>query len=72
MSDLNDQRISYHESRRGGFFKRMVRALTRWAWRDQVRQPINRMFERGLIDSRAYHEAHDYVNRIVNCTSPKA
>lgn len=67
---LNDRRISYSASRKGGPIERLIRRLTRRFWADQVRDPINRMFERGLIDSRVYHEAHDYATRVIYSTKP--
>lgn len=66
--ELNDRRVSYYESRKGGVVARIVRWLTRWAWKRHVRAPIDRMFERGLINSRVYHEAHDYATRIIYST----
>jgi hypothetical protein len=69
---LNDLRISYRASKNGGWLHRAVRRLTRWAWASQVRDPINRMRERGLIDSSVYHEAHDYATRLINATPPPA
>lgn len=67
---LNDQCISYHESRRGGIIARLVRKCTAWAWKHQVHAPIDRMYERGLINSRVLHEAKDYASRIINQTPP--
>lgn len=67
---LNDRRISYNAARKGGWFERLVRRLTRRFWADQVRDPINRMFERGLINSRVFHEAHDYATRVIYATPP--
>lgn len=69
---LNDWRISYVAARKGGWLERLVRRLTRRFWVDQVRDPINRMYERGLIDSRVYHEAHDYATRVIYATPPPA
>lgn len=69
---LNDLRVSYYEAKKGGWLQRLVRRLTRWAWKAHVRAPINRMHERGLIDSRVYHEAHDYATRIIYETPPPA
>lgn len=70
MTGQNDQNISYYESRKGGIFARLVRRCTRWAWKAHVRAPINRMKERGLIDSRTFHEAHDYATRIIYESKP--
>lgn len=70
MSDLNDQRVSYYESRKGGIIARGVRRVTRWAWKHQVRAPINRMYERGLIKSAVFHEAHDFATRVIYSTPP--
>lgn len=67
---INDRNISYHESKHGGAVARFVRFLTRWAWKYHVRNPINRMYERGLINSFTYHEAHDYATRIIYGTKP--
>lgn len=66
----NDLNISYYESKKGEWIQRIVRRLTRWAWASQVRAPINRMHERGLINSRVFHEAHDYATRIIYATPP--
>lgn len=63
--NTNDLKICYYQSRKGGWFSRLARACTRWAWKGHVRDPINRMFERGLIDSYTYHEAHDYATRLI-------
>ena len=68
--NLNDRRISFYESKHGGWFARLVRRCTRRFWIRQVRHPIDRLFERGMISSFAYHEAHDYITRLVNCTPP--
>lgn len=66
----NDLNISYYESKKGGWIQRIVRRLTRWAWASHVRAPINRMHERGLINSQVYHEAHDYATRMIYATPP--
>lgn len=70
FNNQNDRNISYHESLKGGLLARLVRRLTRWAWKAHVRAPINRMHERGLISSFVYHEAHDYATRIIYSVSP--
>lgn len=70
-SNANDRNISYHESQNGGIIARIVRRMTRWAWKAHVHAPINRMHERGLINSRVYHEAHDYATRIIHETKPQ-
>lgn len=70
MKSLNDLECSYYDAMKGGAIQRLVRRLTRWAWKFQVRAPINRMKERGLIDSHAFHEAHDYATRVINCSKP--
>jgi len=68
--DLNDRRISYHASQKGGFLGRIIRKMTRRFWADQVRDPINRLYERGVINSKVYHEAHDYATRVIYATPP--
>ncbi len=60
----NDWRIARFESRKGGWIHRLVRHLTKWAWKSQLRAPINRMYERGLIDSYTFHEATEFANRL--------
>lgn len=67
---LNDARISYHQARKGGWLERLVRRITRRFWADQIRDVVNRMYGRGLIDSYAFHEAHDYATRIIYCIPP--
>lgn len=57
--------IAYHDSKLGGIIHRIVRRLSKWAWKSQVRAPINRMFERGIITSKAYHEAHAYADAML-------
>lgn len=70
MKDQNDLNIGYHDSRKGGVIQRIVRRLTRWAWKSQVRAPIDRAFERGQISSVVYHEMHDYATRVINTIKP--
>jgi hypothetical protein len=65
-----DRQISYYVATKGGWFENLIRRLTRRYWADQVRDPINRMYERGLINSDAFHEAHDYATRVIYATKP--
>lgn len=68
----NDHWIAFQDSQKGGLLHRCVRRITRWAWKDIVRAPINRMHERGLINSQTLHEAHAYADRVLSATKPKA
>lgn len=67
----HDRRIARHDARQGGWLHRIARRLTRPFWRTIVKAPINRMYERGLLTSLAYHEAHAYADRLLNNETTK-
>jgi hypothetical protein len=62
----NDYNSALSTRRQGGWFKRLVRACTRWAWADQVRAPLNRLSERGLINSHVLHEGMAWTNCLLS------
>lgn len=63
--DDKDSRIARYECRKGGILARLIRRLTSWAWKPIVRAPMNRMHERGLIDSHTLHEAHAFTTKLM-------
>ncbi len=67
----NDRHICYEQSQKGGFLARIVRRLTRWAWRQQVYHVVDRLHERGLIDTNALHEGRYYAQRLIDCEEPR-
>lgn len=69
-TEINDRKISFHESKHGGWFARVVRHCTRRYWGRQVHHVLDRLYERGLINSRALHEGADYATRLVMATPP--
>jgi hypothetical protein len=70
VNEDNNSLIAFYDSQKGGIFARFVRRCTRWAWASQVRAPINRMYEIGMIDSRVFHEAHAYADKVIHATKP--
>lgn len=62
----NNKNIALHESKHGGVFHRLVRKLTKFAWKHQVSNPVNWLYEKNLINSKALHEAHEYTTKLIN------
>lgn len=67
----NDHWIAFYDSQKGGWMHRLVRKVTRRFWKDVVRAPINRMYERGLINSTTLHEAYAYADRVLSAKAPE-
>jgi hypothetical protein len=70
--ELNNRRLAYYAARKGGWLQRVVRSLTRWAWREQVEWPVTYLHERGLIDSYRFHEGIAFSVRVANAEKPPA
>lgn len=69
MTD-NSINIARYAARKGGWFHRLIRRLTRRFWKSQVRAVVDYGHERGIVNSHTYHELHAFVNEMIEA-NPK-
>lgn len=62
----NDINVARYHMKRGSRFARFIRSLTKWAWKYQVEAAVHNLKERGLIDSRAFHEGIAFAKELMS------
>lgn len=62
----NDINVARYHMKRGSRFARLIRGLTKWAWKYQVEAAVHNLHERGFINSYAFHEGVAFAKELMS------